>query len=112
MLNTSNATRPIPVNSVASATESYSSQCQYVSTMSIRCTAAKPHHSITSSARSRIAVGSSMPIVLESLGLVAALGFLVVVSLIVSTALTAFGKYLNSILPFGQLIPSRPSYRY
>ena len=28
------------------------------------CTAAKPHHSITSSARSRIAVGSSMPIVL------------------------------------------------
>jgi hypothetical protein len=37
MLNTSNATSPIPVNSVASATESYSSQCQYVSTMSIRC---------------------------------------------------------------------------
>jgi hypothetical protein len=37
MLNTSNATRPIPVHSVASATESYSSQCQYVSTMSIRC---------------------------------------------------------------------------
>jgi hypothetical protein len=37
MLNTSNVTRPMPVNSTASATESYSSQCQYVSTMSIRC---------------------------------------------------------------------------
>jgi hypothetical protein len=37
MLNTRNATRPIPVNRVASATESYSSQCQYVSTLSIRC---------------------------------------------------------------------------
>jgi hypothetical protein len=45
----------------------------------------------------------------ESLGLVAALGFLVVVSLIVSTALTAFGKYLNSILPFGQLIRAGPA---
>ena len=33
MLNTSNATRPMPVNSAASATESYSSQCQYVSMM-------------------------------------------------------------------------------
>jgi hypothetical protein len=41
--------------------------------------------------------------------LVAALGFLVVVSLIVSTALTAFGKYLNSILPFGQLIRAGPA---
>jgi hypothetical protein len=45
----------------------------------------------------------------QSLGLVAALGFLVVVSLIVSTALTAFGKYLNSILPFGQLIRAGPA---
>jgi membrane protein len=39
-----------------------------------------------------------------SIGLVAALGFLLMVSLLVSTALTAFGNYLNSILPFGQLI--------
>jgi membrane protein len=39
-----------------------------------------------------------------SLGLVAALGFLLLVSLVVSAALTAFGDYLNSILPFGRLI--------
>ncbi|MBV8754515.1 MAG: YihY/virulence factor BrkB family protein [Hyphomicrobiales bacterium] len=40
----------------------------------------------------------------ESLGLVAALGFLLLVSLVVSAALTAFGNYLNSILPFGKVI--------
>jgi membrane protein len=40
----------------------------------------------------------------ESLGLVAALGFLLLVSLVVSAALTAFGNYLNAILPFGKLI--------
>src|SRR3954453_15291635 len=34
-----------------------------------------------------------------SLGLVAALGFLLIVSLVVSTALTAFGNYLDSVLP-------------
>ena len=39
-----------------------------------------------------------------SLGLVAALGFLLAVSLAVSALLTAFGGYLNSVLPFGQLI--------
>lgn len=39
-----------------------------------------------------------------SLGLVAALGFLLMVSLVVSTALTAFGNYLDSILPFGNII--------
>jgi membrane protein len=39
-----------------------------------------------------------------SLGLVAALGFLLMVSLVVSAALTAFGTYLNSILPFGELL--------
>lgn len=39
-----------------------------------------------------------------SLGLVAALGFLLMVSLVVSTVLMAFGNYLNSILPFGQVI--------
>jgi membrane protein len=39
-----------------------------------------------------------------SLGLVAALGFLLMVSLVVSTALTAFGNYLDSVLPFGKLI--------
>jgi membrane protein len=39
-----------------------------------------------------------------SLGLVAALGFLLMVSLVVSAALTAFGNYLNSALPFGALL--------
>ena len=39
-----------------------------------------------------------------SLGLVAALGFLLMVSLVVSTILTAFGNYLDSILPFGKVI--------
>jgi membrane protein len=39
-----------------------------------------------------------------SLGLVAALGFLLAVSLAVSAMLTAFGSYLNSVLPFGKLI--------
>src|SRR5690242_3919769 len=34
-----------------------------------------------------------------SLGLVAAMGFLLMVSLVVSTMLTAFGNYLDSILP-------------
>jgi membrane protein len=39
-----------------------------------------------------------------SLGLVAALGFLLLVSLAVSAALTAFGNYLNAMLPFGKII--------
>ena len=39
-----------------------------------------------------------------SLGLVAVLGFLLMVSLVVSTMLTAFGDYLDSILPFGKVI--------
>jgi virulence factor BrkB len=41
-----------------------------------------------------------------SLGLVAALGFLLAVSLAVSAMLAAFGSYLNSVLPFGKLILS------
>jgi membrane protein len=41
-----------------------------------------------------------------SLGLVAALGFLLMVSLVVSAALTAFGDQLNAILPFGTLFLS------
>src|SRR4051812_18158697 len=41
-----------------------------------------------------------------SLGLVAALGFLLLVSLVVSAMLTAFGNYLNSVLPFGGVILS------
>jgi len=41
-----------------------------------------------------------------SLGLVAALGFLLIVSLAVSAGLTAFGTYLDSILPFGKIILS------
>ena len=39
-----------------------------------------------------------------SLGLVAALGFLLIVSLAVSAGLTAFGNYLDFILPVGKLI--------
>src|ERR1700730_2064430 len=41
-----------------------------------------------------------------SLGLVAALGFLLMVSLVVSAALTPFGDQLNSILPLGKLFLS------
>jgi membrane protein len=39
-----------------------------------------------------------------SLGLVATLGFLLVVSLAVSAGLTAFGERLNTVLPFGELV--------
>ena len=39
-----------------------------------------------------------------SLGLVAALGFLLMVSLVVSAGLTAFGNYLNAALPMGKVI--------
>jgi membrane protein len=39
-----------------------------------------------------------------SLGLVASLGFLLIVSLVVSAALAAFGNYLNAILPFGRVL--------
>lgn len=39
-----------------------------------------------------------------SLGLVASLGFLLMASLVVSTALTAFGEYINAVLPFGATI--------
>jgi membrane protein len=41
-----------------------------------------------------------------SLGLVAALGFLLLVSLVVSAMLSAFGNQLNAILPFGKFILS------
>jgi membrane protein len=41
-----------------------------------------------------------------SLGLVAALGFLLLVSLVVSTVLSAFANQLNAVLPFGKLILS------
>jgi membrane protein len=41
-----------------------------------------------------------------SLGLVAALGFLLMVSLVVSAGLTAFGNYLNSLFPFGAVVLS------
>ena len=41
-----------------------------------------------------------------SLGLVAIMGFLLMVSLVVSAALTAFGNELNNILPFGRVILS------
>lgn len=41
-----------------------------------------------------------------SLGLVAIMGFLLMVSLVVSAALTAFGNELNGILPFGKVILS------
>jgi membrane protein len=39
-----------------------------------------------------------------SLGLVVSLGFLLMVSLVVSAALTAFGDWLDSILPFGKML--------
>jgi membrane protein len=39
-----------------------------------------------------------------SLGLVAALGFLLIVSLVISTGLTAFGDYLDTVLPMGKLV--------
>jgi membrane protein len=39
-----------------------------------------------------------------SLGLVAAMGFLLVVSLVVSAGLTAFGNYLDLVLPMGKLV--------
>ena len=39
-----------------------------------------------------------------SLGLVGALGFLLIVSLIISAGLTAFGDYLDTALPMGKLI--------
>jgi membrane protein len=42
----------------------------------------------------------------KSLGLVAALGFLLVVSLAVSAALTAFAARINAVLPFGGAILS------
>ncbi len=41
-----------------------------------------------------------------SLGLVASLGFLLVVSLAASAAVTALGDYLNALVPFGKLIAS------
>jgi membrane protein len=41
-----------------------------------------------------------------SLGLVAALGFLLIVSLVISAALSAFSDELNAILPFGKIILS------
>jgi membrane protein len=39
-----------------------------------------------------------------SLGLVVSLGFLMMVSLVVSVGLTALGDYLNSVLPFGKIL--------
>ncbi|TIV97131.1 MAG: YihY/virulence factor BrkB family protein, partial [Mesorhizobium sp.] len=41
-----------------------------------------------------------------SLGLVAALGFMLLVSLAASTAISALGEYINRHLPFGELIVS------
>jgi membrane protein len=41
-----------------------------------------------------------------SLGLVAALGFLMIVSLVASAALTALGDYLDARIPFGKVILS------
>jgi membrane protein len=38
------------------------------------------------------------------LGLVVALGFLLIVSLVISAGLTAFGRYLDTALPIGKLI--------
>ena len=39
-----------------------------------------------------------------SLGLVATLGFLLIISLVISAVLTSFGDFLNTVLPFGKMI--------
>jgi membrane protein len=39
-----------------------------------------------------------------SLGLVVSLGFLMMVSLVISAGLTALGDYLNAVLPFGKVV--------
>jgi membrane protein len=39
-----------------------------------------------------------------SLGLVVSLGFLMIVSLVISAGLTALGDYLNAVLPFGKIV--------
>ena len=39
-----------------------------------------------------------------SLGLVGALGFLLLVSLMISTLLSALSNYINAYLPFGHLV--------
>lgn len=39
-----------------------------------------------------------------SLGLVSAMGYLLIVSLVVSAGLTAFGNYLDTVLPMGKVI--------
>ena len=41
-----------------------------------------------------------------SLGLVAALGFMLLVSLIASAAISALGDFVNSLLPFGEIVLS------
>ena len=41
---------------------------------------------------------------IASLGLVAALGFLLLVSLVVSAGLQAFGHYANNVIPIGKLV--------
>jgi len=41
-----------------------------------------------------------------SLGLVGALAFLLVISLVMSAGITAFGGYLNAVLPFGEVVLS------
>jgi membrane protein len=41
-----------------------------------------------------------------SIGLVATLGFLLMISLVVSAALEVFGDYLNSVFPFGKWVMS------
>jgi membrane protein len=42
-----------------------------------------------------------------SVGLVVSLGFLMMVSLVVSAGLTALGDYLNAVLPFGKQTRAR-----
>ena len=56
---------------------------------------AEPQHStVIGLVRARIA----------SLGLVVALGFLLLISLVVSAAVTALGHYINRVLPFGSVL--------
>jgi membrane protein len=49
-------------------------------------------------------VGATTLLITASLGLVAALGFLLLVSLVISALLSGLGHYIGAVLPFGALI--------
>jgi membrane protein len=53
-----------------------------------------------------VSVGTLVRARVVSLGLVAALGFMLLVSLVASAAITALADYINAFLPFGALVLS------